>query len=78
MTFIGADFRFEVGPTGAKFSWTVIGGGSGQWLRGHHGECGARAYNGGLGAEPPAGSRAEPFGHWMSNGAGKFSPFSQI
>jgi len=23
----------------------------------HHGECGARAYNGGLGAEPPAGSR---------------------
>jgi len=28
----------------------VVGGG-------HHGECGARAYNGGLGAEPPAGSR---------------------
>jgi len=24
---------------------------------GHHGECGARAYNGGLEAEPPAGSR---------------------
>ena len=24
---------------------------------GHHGKCGARAYNGGLGAEPPAGSR---------------------
>ena len=24
---------------------------------GHHGECGAGAYNGGLGAEPPAGSR---------------------
>ena len=24
---------------------------------GHHGECGARAYNGGMGAEPPAGSR---------------------
>jgi len=24
---------------------------------GHHGECGARAYNEGLGAEPPAGSR---------------------
>jgi len=24
---------------------------------GHQGECGARAYNGGLGAEPPAGSR---------------------
>jgi len=26
---------------------------------GHHGECGARAYNGDLGAEPPAGSRVE-------------------
>jgi len=25
-----------------------------------HGEHGARAYNEGLGAEPPAGSRAEP------------------
>jgi len=24
---------------------------------GHHGECGPQAYNGGLGAEPPAGSR---------------------
>ena len=24
---------------------------------GDHGECGARAYNGGLGAKPPAGSR---------------------
>jgi len=37
-----------------------------QWRRflvntgGRHGERGARAYNGGLGAEPPAGSRAEP------------------
>jgi len=34
-----------------------------QWRRfilnigGRHGERGARAYNGGLGAEPPAGSR---------------------
>jgi len=63
---------------------------------GHHGECEARAYNGGLGAEPQAESRgrapgqgvrgAKPpegesilvIGHWMSNGAGKFSPFSQI
>ena len=27
---------------------------------GHHGECSARAYNGGLGAEPPAGSRGSP------------------
>jgi len=33
-------------------SGTTIGGGKGQWLGGHHGECGARAYNGGLGAEP--------------------------
>ena len=24
---------------------------------GHHGECGAQAYNGGLAADPPAGSR---------------------
>ena len=29
---------------------------------GHHGECGARAYNGGLGAEPPAGSRGRTLG----------------
>jgi len=29
----------------------------GLMVGGHHGECGARAYNGGLGAEPPAGSR---------------------
>jgi len=34
-----------------------IGGGRGQWLGGHHGECGARTYNGGLGADPSAGSR---------------------
>ena len=52
--------------------------------------AGVRAYNGGLGAEPPAGSRgrapgqgvrgAKPpeahFGHWMSSGAGKFSTSS--
>ena len=37
-----------------------IGGGRGQWLGGHDGECGARAYNGVLGAEPPAGPGAEP------------------
>ena len=29
----------------------------GSVVGGHHGECGARAYNEGLGAEPPAGSR---------------------
>ena len=37
---------------------------------GHHGECGARAYNGGLGAEPPPGSRAEP----LVRGSGGRSP----
>jgi len=30
---------------------------NGSVVGGHNGECGARAYNGGLGAEPPAGSR---------------------
>jgi len=53
-TIIGADFRFEV-P--GQSSVGLIGGGRGQWLGGHHGECGARAYDRGLGAEPPAGSR---------------------
>ena len=53
-TGIGADFRFEV-P--GQSSVRVIGGGRGQWLGGHHGECGARAFNGDLRAEPPAGSR---------------------
>ena len=52
--FIGADFRFEV-P--GQSSVGLIGGGRGRWLGGHHGECGARAYNGGLGAEPPVVSR---------------------
>ena len=54
MSVIGADFRFEV-P--GQSSVGLIGGGRDQWLGGHHGECGARAYNGGLGTEPPAGSR---------------------
>jgi len=56
---IGADFRFEV-P--GQSSVGLIGGGRGQWFGGHHGECGARAYNGGLGAEPPAGSRGRGHG----------------
>ena len=30
---------------------------NGSVFRGHHGECRARVYNGGLGAEPPAGPR---------------------
>jgi len=29
----------------------------GSVVGGHPGECGARGYNGGLGAEPPVGSR---------------------
>ena len=81
---IGADFRFEV-P--GQSSVGLIGGGRGQWLGGHHGECGARAYDVG---QPPAGPRGRApgqggkakaesiFCHCMSNGAGKFSPFSQI
>ena len=42
--------------------------GTSQWRRfllnsgGRHGERGARAYNGGLGAEPPAGSRGRALG----------------
>ena len=44
------------------FQGMAIGGGMGQRLGGHHGECGARAYNGGLGAEPPAGSRGRASG----------------
>ena len=47
-----------------------IGGGRGQWLGGHHGERGARAYNGGLGAEPQRGPRAEP----LVRGSGGRSP----
>jgi len=35
---------------------------------GHHGECGARAYNGGLGAEPPAGSKGRAPGHGGQGG----------
>ena len=38
----------------AEVSSRVSGGERGvvDWLEGHHDECGARAYNGGLGAEP--------------------------
>jgi len=38
---------------------SVVGGG-------HHGECGARAYNGGLEAEPLAGSRGRAPGQGVS------------
>ena len=49
----------------------------------HHGECGARAYNGFWGRAPsgvqgqsPSPPEAESiFDHWMSNGADRFSPF---
>jgi len=47
-----------------------------QWRRfllnsgGRHGERGARAYNGGLGAEPPAGSS----GRALGQGSGERSP----
>jgi len=51
---IGADFRFEV-P--GQSSVGLIGGGRGQWLGGHHGECGARAYDG---VSPQRGPGAEP------------------
>jgi len=37
----------------------------GSVVGGQHGECGARAYNGGLGAEPPAGSRGSAPGQWV-------------
>ena len=39
-------------------------------IGGHHGECGARAYNGGLGAEPQRGPGAEP----LVRGSGGRSP----
>jgi len=35
---------------------------------GHDGECGARAYNGGLGAEPPAGSMGRAPGQGVTGG----------
>jgi len=53
---IGADFRFEVLGKVQLDS----GGGRGQWLGEHHGECGARAYNEGLGQSPQRGPGAEP------------------
>ena len=40
----------------------------GSVVGGHHGECGARGYNGGLRAEPPAGSRGR------APGQGRRSP----
>jgi len=42
----------------------------GSVVGGHHGECRARTYNRGLGAEPPAGSR----GRYPGQGSGGRSP----
>jgi len=43
-------FRSVADPTWKR----PPGGGRGQWLGGgHHGKCGARAHNGGRGAEAP-------------------------
>ena len=52
--------RQEARGAVGRILYVADGGGRGQWLGGHHGECGARAYNGGLAAETPVGSRAEP------------------
>jgi len=41
---------------------------------GHHGEWGARAYNGGLGAEPPAGSRGRAHGQEVRGQTPKTPP----
>ena len=85
---IGADFRFEV-P--GQSSVGLIRGEKGSMVGGHHGECGARAYNEGLGQSPQRGPGVEP----LVRGAipaeaesilviacltepAKFSPFSQI
>ena len=38
---------------------------------GHHGECGAQAYNGSLWAEPPAESRGSP---WSEGQGGRSLP----
>jgi len=46
----------------------TVGGGRGQWLGGHHGDCGARAYNGSLGGRAPAGSRGRAPGQGGQGG----------
>jgi len=46
-----------------RIVWTnrkSLGGGKGSVVGGHHGECGARAYNGGLGQSPQRGPGTEP------------------
>jgi len=46
--YTGSVFRLLSGDIHRRRKGSVVGGG-------HHGECGARAYNRGLGAQPPAG-----------------------
>jgi len=70
---IGADFRFEV-P--GQSSVGLIGGGRGQWLGGGTMASAEHEPKRGFGAEAPWSWKH--FGHWTSNGAGKFSPISQI
>ena len=64
---IRARHEGEAGPCSTNQSYkrlsgviTLHSGGRGQWLGGQHGECGARAYNGGLGHSPQRGPGAEP------------------
>ena len=54
--------RQWLGPPTTDSPWCPPGG--------HHGECGARAYNGGMGAKPLAGPGAEP----LVRGSGGRSP----
>ena len=57
--FAWADFNTVPGAPTGFFQGRAIGGGRGQWFGGHHGECGAPAYNGGLG-RPPSRVQAKP------------------
>ena len=74
---IGADFRSEV-PGQSSFG--LVGGGRGQWLGGTMASAEHEPIMGVWGQSSQRGPGAEPLklkkcGHWMSNGAGKFSPF---
>ena len=50
--------RLSVWGTGAKFSWTHRRR-KGSVVRGHHGECGAQAYNGYSGGRAPGGVQGQ-------------------
>jgi len=47
-------------PTGVFFPGEGHRRRKGSVVGGHHGECGARTYNGGLGQSPQQGAGAEP------------------